>query len=584
VNGIHGAERDLATDLTFAWTGAEAGIRLPGLDRRAPWTLALRLRGARTPPQLNPLLTFYVDGIQLHTHQTSGGWEEVRVLVPARPERQGLTILIRSSSTFVPGPDDRRQLGVMVDWIHLSPNGLVLPPPEMFLLAMASGAALAFAVGMLRVTSGASISAAVLLGAGQGAALAHGFAPYTNFPQIAARLALSCAVVLTLGAWLVRRRETRLRNTARFAAAFSAGACFLQLLVLLHPNMPIGDALFQAHRFQNVLRGDLYFTSIAPGGYAFPYAPGLYVAASPFAGLVRREFGDVALLRIVTTVANAAAGLLIYFVAARAHDRLAAAFAVGLYQLMPLTLRIITVGNLTNAFAESLTVGAIAIIPTLPLQSVAGAGTAVLMLVFTAAFLSHTSTFAILSVCAFATAVMFVWKGGPALRTPAKAIAIAAAVAIVLAIALYYAHFVPTYRTEFARLSTETATAAPDAGGRGTLERAAAVPRYLHLYFGLPALVLAAAGAVDRWRRSSRDRLTLTIAAWTATCGLFLLLGVLTPLDMRYYLAVIPALALLGGTGASWLWSQGGAARIVSIVLLSWVLWLGVATWWGTLN
>ena len=413
-SGFHAAERDRATGLTFAWTGAEAGLRLPGLDRRAPWTFMVRTRGGRGDARGNPLLTFYVDGIQLHTHQTTPDFQEARVLLPPRPERRGVTIVMRSSSTFVPGPDDPRQLGVMVDALTLSPNGLVLPPTEMFGTAMLGGAVLGAAIALLGVTSGSAIGSAVLLSAGQGAVLAYGFAPYTNFAQIAARVALTTAATLAVIAWLARWRSQPLRNTARFALAFSAGACFLQLLVLLHPNMPFGDAVFQAHRFHEILRGNFYFTSVAPGGYAFPYAPGLYVVAWPFAGLVRRELGDVALLRIVTIVANGAAGLLLYWMTARVYqDRLAAAFAVAVYHLIPLSFRVITVGNLTNAFAETLTVGALALICTPALASVASWATAALTMVLTAAFLSHTSTFAILSVCAFVAAALFVWKGGP---------------------------------------------------------------------------------------------------------------------------------------------------------------------------
>lgn len=584
VSGFHAAERDPATGLTFAWTGAEAAVRLPGLDRRVEWTLMLHARGGRTGARSNPILTFYVDGVMVHTHQTMPEFETIRMVVPRRPERRGALILMRSSSTFVPGPDDRRQLGVMVDAIDLAPEGLVLPPPEMFGGAMLAGAALAAAIALLGVTSGSAIGAAVLLSAGQGAVLAHGFAPYTNHAATAARLAIATAAVLVAGLWLVRWRRQPLRNTARFAAAFSAGACFLKLLVLLHPDMPIGDALFQAHRFQEVLRGNLYFTSIAPGGYSFPYAPGLYVAAAPFAGFVRREMGDVALLRIFTTVADAAAGLLLYGMAARAwHDRLAAAFAVAVYQLMPLNFRIISVGNLTNAFAQSLSVGALALITMPSLRSVRSAGTAALALVLAAAFLSHTSTFAIVSACVLITVVCFVWKGGPALRSPAKAIALAAGAAIVIAVGVYYAHFTPTYSTELRRLGTETATAAPDAGGRGTVARAAAVPRYLHIYFGLPVLALGVVGAADRWRRGSRDRLTLAVAAWGASCTMFLLLGILTPLDMRYYLAAIPALALVAAAGASWWWTAGGPRRFTAAALLAWIVWMGLETWWSTL-
>jgi hypothetical protein len=67
------------------------------------------------------------------------------------------------------------------------------------------------------------------------------------------------------------------------------------------------------------------------------------------------------------------------------------------------------------------------------------------------------------------------------------------------------------------------------------------------------------------------------------TCALYLIVGVLTPLDMRHYLAVIPALALLAAAGASWWWQSGGAARIIAALVLAWIVWTGVETWWRTL-
>jgi hypothetical protein len=584
VNGFYGAERDRTTGLTFAWTGAEAGVRLPGLDRRVPWRLTVRARGARADDRSNPELAVYVDGIHAHARQTSSAFEDIQVLVPPRPERRGTAIVLRSSSTFVPGPADRRQLGVMVDAIELTPEGLALPPPEIFGAAMLAGALIGAAVALLGVTPGTAIGAAILLSAGQAALIAHGFGPYTQFPHTVLRVSLAFAFVLAAASGIARLRTHTIRNTARFAVAFSASACLLKLLALLHPDMPLGDALFHAHRFQEVLRGNLYFTSIAPGGYAFPYAPGLYVAAAPFAGLVRRELGDVVLLRTVTTAADAAAGLLLYTMAARAwKDRLAAAIAVAVYHLFPLSFRILSVGNLTNAFAQSLSVVAFALIALPTLRTTAGPAAIALTVALTAAFLSHTSTFAILAACAFATAAIFLWKGGAALRSPAIAIAVCGTVSIVVAVALYYAHFGQTYRTELARVGAETAAAAPDAGGRGTLQRAAAVPRYLHIYLGAPALLLAAAGAFDRWRRGSRDRLTLALLAWGTTCAFFLVLGVVTPLDMRHYLAVIPAIALLGAAGASWWWNDGGRMRLLAAVVLAWVVWTGIETWWTTL-
>ena len=581
VRGFYGTERDAAAGVTFAWTGQEAGLALPHLDRRMPWTVTLRARSLRGGPDA-PTLTFYVDGVEVGRQQATPGFSEHRVGVPARPERPGIDLSIRSSSTFVPGGGDRRALGVMVDVLQLSPEGLALPASETLALVMLTGAVLAAAIASTGVTSGTAIGSAVLLGAGVAASVSFGFGPYAAFARTAFRLALGAALTLAI---FGRMSRGRLRNTARFAVIFSIAACFLELLILLHPNMPIGDALFQAHRFQVVLGGNLYFTSIAPGGYAFPYAPGLYVAALPFAGLVPREYGDVALLRIVTTVADAAAGLVLYAVAARAwRDRLAGAVAVALYHLMPLGFRIVTVGNLTNAFAETVAVGALGILCAPWFQRAASPAAALLTAVLAAAFLSHTSTFAVVAVCTAAAALLFAWRGGPVLRRAALAAVLSTGAAVAIAIVVYYAHFADTYRSEFSRIGAETAASAADAGGRGRLERAAAIPRYVYQYFGVPVLLLAAAGCADRWRRGLRDRLTLALSGWGLACVLFLVLGVLTPVDMRYYLTIIPALARWGGVGGAEGWRRGPPWRAAAALLLAWAIWLGVGTWWSTLQ
>ena len=82
--------------------------------------------------------------------------------------------------------------------------------------------------------------------------------------------------------------------------------------MLLHPQMPVGDAMFHAHRFQGVLAGNLYFTSIAPGNYTFPYPPGFYLFAALFARLVARGAADMNLLRVVALTVDAIAGATLY--------------------------------------------------------------------------------------------------------------------------------------------------------------------------------------------------------------------------------------------------------------------------------
>ena len=55
--------------------------------------------------------------------------------------------------------------------------------------------------------------------------------------------------------------------------------------------------MFHAHRFQGVLAGNLYFTSIAPGNYTFPNPPGFYLFAALFERFVTRGTADMNLFQ-----------------------------------------------------------------------------------------------------------------------------------------------------------------------------------------------------------------------------------------------------------------------------------------------
>ena len=579
VTGVHPYERDDATRMTFAWTRDELVLRLPGLDRRVDWILEMRARGARPVAADNPELSFLADGIVVETRSSGPAFEEFRIVIPARlGHPRDAVIGIRASKTFSPGSADPRQLGFMVDRIRLTPEAIVIPPREAIAGVTMAGAILAAAVALVGFAAPAAAIAAIFIAGGTAAVVAKGFGPYTDFPVTAVWLALWTSVIMILAGRVTEWRSGgALRNTARFALTFAAVAGFVKLLVLLHPNMPIGDALFHAHRFRAVVDGNLFFTSIAPGNYQFPYAPGLYVVAAPFASMVFRDSGDMTLLRILVIGFDAAAATLLYFAVVRSWaDRLAGAIAVALYHLIPLDLNIATVGNLTNAFAQALAVFALVIVSAPAIRLENRSKVALLVFVLAAAYLSHTSTFALLFPACVLIAAAFLWKGGPQLRSPAGAVLGASLAAFVVAVALYYGHFGETYRAEFARISSETAQNAPDAGGRTMFDRLASVPRSLSLYIGVPMLMLAAIGSWSLFHRGARDRLTLALLGWAIACLAFLALGILTPVDMRYYLASIPALALTGAAGASWLWAHGGAARYAAVILLVWTAFIGV--------
>src|SRR5437868_8832588 len=97
MTGVYSPEREQASGLTFAWTGADVVLRLPGLDRGRSWTLDLRVRGGRPVPADNPDLTVMADGVELATRHTSAEFETISVGIPARGDRRGLTLGLRSS-------------------------------------------------------------------------------------------------------------------------------------------------------------------------------------------------------------------------------------------------------------------------------------------------------------------------------------------------------------------------------------------------------------------------------------------------------------------------------------------------------
>jgi hypothetical protein len=597
VSGVYGPERDPATGLTFAWTSDDAVVRLPGLDRRVDWTLHLRVRGGRMAPAVNPAITVLLDGAEASTQATAADFTDVDVVIPKRPDHRGLTLGLRSSATFVPGPGDPRRLGVMIDRLSLEPSGAVLVPRAALDASALSAAAMGAAIALLGVTPASAIGGAVLVGAGDAAVMARGFGPFTDYPSLVIRLAAWIAVwTIALSAIVQAGRRQPLRNTARFAAAFSSAALFLKLIVLLHPNMSVGDTMFHAHRFQAVLAGNYYFTSIAPGGYAFPYPPGLYVFASLLAGLVRRGAGDMALLRIVCTSADAAAGLLLYPLVARSWGtRLAAAMAVAIYHLMPLSFGVLTTGNMTNAFAQSAAVVALVVMAWSFDNAQGGpawrrwSAAVLLLAALLVAFLSHTGTLATLFASAIFIAVLFLIRGDVDVRRAGIAIGLVTIAAAAIAVVVYYAHFMATYRTEFARIGHETAAAAPDAGGRTIGDRLRLVPFSLGVYIGVPVLLFAVLGTVEMTMEKTGDRLTLALGGWTLACVAFLALGVLTPVDMRSYLAALPAIAIAAGYGAAWAWNDSSPAyrtlwRATTAAFLAGTISTGFHAWWNALG
>lgn len=569
--GFYAAETN--PEHIYSWTGPHAELMVPALDRRTDWRVTLEIKLWRPPDVPRPRLRVDVDGVTAMDRVFRGN-AALSVIAPRRPGTSGLTVSIDAAPPFVPGRDTR-ELGVAVASIALEPLGGTPRAPRR---AAANGAAaigiLAAAVAVMGVPALGVAAFAILVACGAGPLMARGIGPYVQYSSHVLVLAAGLGAGVVAAAWIVKRlRRERLSTAALGAVAISLAACFLKLLMLLHPNMPIGDGVFHAHRFEYVLAGRLYFTSLTPDNYAFPYPIFLYLVSAPFAWLTSDTLDRLALLRVVTTVADASAAALLYWMIVRAtSDRRAGVVAVVWYHVMPMTAWIMTWGALTNAFAQTLFVATLALVVALPVDRTRRGTVIAATAIASAALLTHPSTCAILVGVLAAASLLYAWHGGP-LRAAATGVAIATAAASVIAVAVYYAWFPSVYLSELGRAASVSASGTPSLGARLTN-----AVRFADIYFGWPAMTVAAAGA---WHlmRSPFPRLTILLLAWAGICLLFLVVGIVTPIELRYHFAAFPALAIAAAFACSWAWRSGIAPRVAISALLAAGVWDGIAQW-----
>lgn len=607
--GFYNPER--AGELSFAWSRAQAGVTLPGLDRRVPWTCRVRLRGARPGGIPQPRVALTVDGVGTLAVDVTNDFADVAVPVPAQSDRDGVVLALASAPVFVPGGRDRRELGVQVDEIACHPASPAAPPR-----AALQAAALAAAVfGALFALLGASVvtASAAALGVAlvQALPLVHGVALYSTLPDRLIPLAVGGGVVATLiGRVAGRVTGATISPTARFVLGYSAAAFYLLAVALLHPSKTLVDALFHAHRLEWVHGGRYFFTQPMPDGVSFPYAIALYVAALPFMSLTRDH---VMLLRVLVTAVHVLAGLLLYVVLARRHDdRLAGACAVVLWPLVPHWHVVVGNANMTNAFGQSVATAAmLSAIALLPERRSWWAVVAVFVLTL-AAFLSHVSTFPLLAAALLAVAVLFWWRGDPPVRRAGAGMAAIAAAAAVTSVLVYYGHFTEVYRS----LDRVTGRAAPtrqappappgalDPGMDPTLATTRGGPTPSTLVrmttaadvavraVGLPLLLLAGAGAWHVIATRRRETLALALAGWCAAAAVFVAVAILQPVEPRFYRYVVefigrvyyatwPALVVLAGVGAARAWRGGPIARLAVGAVIGWAIVTGGASWTG---
>jgi hypothetical protein len=580
---VSGIERSSTVDgQRGAWLTTRAILNLRGLDRRVPWRVRFT---ARAPGGTARRVTIWADAAPLGVHRVADAFVDVEQVIPADPGASRLVLVIYAEPDVAGGKGDDLFLARLV----AEPSGFALPPPNALLLNAVVSVMAGLGLAWLGLPSLVALAAVVVLSGATALAVVHGIAAYAAFPSILVAVDLASIAVLCAFRWLESRGWSVLA-----AGVLTAVALHVQLLVLLHPNVTYGDTAFHVHRFQEVAAGQLYFLSSGPGGQ-FPYPPALYVVVRFVQHVV--PLGTADALRVVVALAVAMAGLIMYLAAASAWGPRPAIAGLAIYYVLPISLSIQVYAFLTNAFGNVLAAAALALAGW---QAPRGRGTwwavTASLLFALATMLAHVSSAVILAGALGTTALVCLVAGDRRGAAVAGGVLLASAA---LAWILYYSHFTPTYR-EYMSAGHRSTLAAPSAeprqppamrdeahqtrwvpGWRARMVRAAAVPRYLRRYYGLAGVLLVLAGTVVLWRRriSRFDRVVL---ATLLASAIFLVIGVTTPVDLRYYAAAYPFLAFAGGLAVTARLRWGGSALPVGLFVVAIVT--AAIDWYGWLQ
>jgi hypothetical protein len=592
--GFYGPE--VAHDLTFVWTSGRATLSLDRLPRDQAWQCRLRLRAARASAADIPHIAISVDGSTRVSRQAPNDWDDITVDVPPLDGRNGAELGIFASPTFVPGPGDRRTLGVQLDRIVCAPAaGAAVPlrPGERRDAAIAV-AVVGAASGLAGLPVGAASAVAVLAAGAVTVPLAVGPAAYMGFGAIAVRFAVAIAPILCAVILLAARLRSRSLTRATRAAVLTGGVLlYAQLLALFHPWKPLVDAVFHAHRLEAVMGGHYFFTQPMPQGVSFPYAIALYVFAAPWA---RIATDHVALLRIVVCASDFAAYLLVYWLIVRQWtDRLAAWIALILCLMLPIAFDVIGNANLTNEFGHAASTAALVVACVWPQPKWRVTHAVGLTLLCALAFLSHVSTIALLACTLLALAVLYWWRGGAGGRLAGAILVAIVLVAGVVSFALYYGHFTDVYvqalriRAPAAVTAASPGPAAQTAPALSLSGRLREAVRVADMSFGLPLILLAAIGAGRMRTRPRGDPIALLAAACAIAFVVFVGVGVMrvNPAFQRYAaefitrvaLAVSPGAIVLAAAGAAWALRGPAVSKLAAVMLMGWSIAIGVARW-----
>ncbi len=575
----------------YAFTTADAEIRFPGVGTGVH-RLRVRMTGPAgvAPPQLTLQADRRVVGsFTLRPHPAT-----YHLLAPS----DGDLAVRWFSPTFVPGGDDTRRVGVVVDWAAAQPLQVHAAPGQLLnLLAVALLSYLLLRQLGLRPPGALALAGlAVLALAGLLATERIWWTIYT--PRLAGlllglNLALPPARALTRWAWarggvaLDARGERWLWRILMLAALVKIGG-------VIYPQIIVFDERWHVPRTQMVLDGQfvdlivpsrvtLLGATVGLEGGHFPYSPLWYLLTAPL-GMLGADLG------IASNVLNAALdvsrSLLIAYLALRLFEsRRAALFAAGIYHLLPMPYYLLSWGNWPTQLGLW---GALLLIAIVAATFERPGDRRTLALLTAAAALAML-TYTVVGIVAFTMIGMLALMEWLRRRDPegvlrGRTMIVALIAAELIAFLAYHIWYVPTILAQTLPAITQAVASDHELDGApkaGLLANLGWNWGYAQNHLTWAVIPLIPIGLVLAWRRAGRARGLLV--AWALILPVYSLFSwLVADMIFKHLFFLLPLVALCMGLVHAALWSRGRwAGRLVSVATLLYLAAFCFERWYG---
>jgi hypothetical protein len=359
-----------------------------------------------------------------------------------------------------------------------------------------------------------------------------------------------CAALLGVAGAIAALVSTRARGSPSARGALQVAILLALTVHAILPPSPLiiqGDVQLHGNKLGEVARGNRFPTSRTDHKPPFeiPYGVSFYEILTPFAS---SEVANVRVVREGAAFFSALAITALAMLLGRASAGLAAG-SILLWACAPVNIRTMAFGNLSNIFAQAVFV---LFLVTAGLVPAGRPRSLLLLFLATLSATAHLSSFIVLGVLLGVSFAIPRERRSAAFKSLLLGVSLAA---------LYFAAFLPMIVAQLPRLFSER-------GGSSGVFDPWRLPNQIISGAGWPLLALVLLSILV-----ASLRLILPLARSLAATGLLLaVVALVSPIEVRYLLAVAPLLAVVGAA----VFDEGDARsfpgqNLTSLIHLSWL-------------